>query len=84
MKATTNKSHVSACSHVTTNDAAYLMEQNGNYEIVQGKPLREIGIVEVEEEQSEDEDEVLLGGVGQGTAHQLHTHHGHHKSCTTE
>ena len=61
----------------------HLVEQNGDDEVIEGKPLREVGIVEVEEEESEGKDEVLLRGVCQGTAYQLHPHHCHHKGCTT-
>ena len=60
------------------------MEQNGDDEVIEGKPLREVGIVEVEEEESEGKDEVLLRGVCQGTAYQLHPHHCHHKGCTID
>jgi len=61
----------------------YFVHKNGNDEIIQGQPLREVGVVEGEEEKGEDEDKVLTRELGVRTSDQFHTHNSHSCGRTT-
>ena len=61
-----------------------LAEQDPNDEVIEGKPLGEVAVVVVEEEEGEDENEVLARELSEGTAEQLHSSHRQNQSSSTE
>ena len=61
----------------------YLVEQDGNDEVVEGKSFREVSIVVMEEEKSEDENNVLSGELRECTPNYLHTRDRQHHCSTT-
>lgn len=61
----------------------YLEEENSNDEIIKGQPLREVAVVEVEEEQCKDENEVLPRELRPRQPNDLQTSHCHNYGRTT-
>ena len=65
-------------------DTTHFVENDGHYEIVQGKALRQVGIVEVEEEHCQGEYHVLPGQLSVGVAQYPQSDHCCHQSCPTK
>ena len=61
----------------------HLEKQDSNDEVVKGQPLREVPVVEAEEEESEDEDCVLPRELSPGQPDDLQSRHSHHNGCST-